>query len=89
MHIIVQAFGALAVIVGAVIAFIGFSQEAPGTMILWSVALPMVLSGALLFCFGTMTAHLAAIRKDQRRTADTIEAMFKSGPATTAPRERL
>ncbi|YBV97381.1 hypothetical protein M1D80_10995 [Phyllobacteriaceae bacterium JZ32] len=74
MHQILQYAGAaISIIAIAIGAFSFHSGGAGGTAILISVALPTLVAGALLYCFGAIVDHLAAIRKYQARQTAIFE----------------
>ncbi len=78
MHTIVKIAGGLTAFVGLVICFFGFRMAADsssGLGGLWviGIGLSTILSGAILYCFGAIVDHLAAIRDYQRRQVDIVE----------------
>jgi Na+/melibiose symporter-like transporter len=85
MHGIVQAFGIILFLIG-VFASMTAADSAGGWFAIITLGLPLIGTGALLFSFGTMVEHLAAIRRDQKRAADAMEAIWqRRQPDTTPP----
>lgn len=76
MHGIVKAFGVILFVIG-VIASLLSTRIGNRWLPLLTIGLPLVGTGAILFCFGTIVEHLAAIRKDQKRAADAIKAIWQ------------
>lgn len=80
MHAFVQVLGGLMMLGAAVVAGYGFlSVGAEALYMLAYGPLPAFISGALLFCFGALVEHVAAIRDYQKQQTDILSNLHKSG----------
>lgn len=70
MHVIIQGFGALVVLIGGAIIYIALRSagDAPGAPLVavavFGTGLGTVVSGAAIYCFGAIVQHLIAIRRN-------------------------
>ncbi|MBN7756109.1 hypothetical protein JYP46_04680 [Nitratireductor aquimarinus] len=65
MHGIVKFAGGLTVLVGLAALVFGImvvADAGPGSVMVLGFGLSVILSGAVLYCFGAIVEHLAAIR---------------------------
>lgn len=81
MHAVVQALGAITVAIGVIAIaaglFTGSNGNTPAMVAgLW-VGGPAILSGALLYTFGTMAGQLIAIRKNTERQLAIFDRLGK------------
>lgn len=79
MHIIIQFFGIIVVIVGGAVLYFGLGAagEAPGsglvTVAVMATGLGTVVSGAAIYCFGAIVQHLIAIRRNSEAQLEIFQ----------------
>jgi hypothetical protein len=79
MHDIVKGIGVLAVGLGVVVIVAGLAIAGGKQMyaflgFLW-IGLPLILFGAMLYCFGAIVEHLIAIRKAAERQVEIFDKL--------------
>ena len=84
MHTIVKIAGGLIASIGLIVLVAGgFAMRetaaASWLFVLWGAG--TLISGAVLYCFGAIVGHLAAIRNLQRQQLEVLERLERHGAA--------